>query len=122
MCDLKQKKRAVFNLLIGLGAGFLNGLFGGGGGMIALPLLKSEGLSQRRAAATSLGIIWPVSLLSLILLRLQNDAGPLPWSWLLTALPGSALGAFLLPRMQGKWLRRLFGLLLIASAVRLFFR
>ena len=48
---MKNKKTAV---LAGIFAGFLNGLFGSGGGIIAVPLFKKSGLSQKEAQATAL--------------------------------------------------------------------
>ena len=41
-------------------AGLANGLFGGGGGMVFLPILSRwGGLSQRKLYATCVGVIFP---------------------------------------------------------------
>ena len=48
---MKNRKTAF---LAGTFAGFLNGLFGSGGGTVAVPLLKKGGLLQKEAQATSL--------------------------------------------------------------------
>ena len=46
-------------------AGLINGFFGGGGGMILVPLLTGKcGLDQRRAFATSVAVIAPLCALS----------------------------------------------------------
>ena len=41
--------------------GLLNGLFGSGGGMVAVPLLEHGGLEPARAHATSIAVILPLS-------------------------------------------------------------
>ena len=41
--------------------GVANGLFGGGGGMIAVPLLQKTGLSAKEAHATAILVILPIS-------------------------------------------------------------
>ena len=40
-------------LLTGSAAGFLNGLFGAGGGMVVVPMLQRDGLPPERSHATS---------------------------------------------------------------------
>lgn len=64
----KGVKKGVFaDAVCGAAVGAANGLFGGGGGMIAVPLLKKNGLSEKRAHATAIAVILPVSLLSFLL-------------------------------------------------------
>ncbi|MFQ8758592.1 MAG: TSUP family transporter [Intestinimonas sp.] len=49
-------------------AGIANGFFGGGGGMVLVPLLTARcGLDQRRAFATSVAIILPLCVLSSVI-------------------------------------------------------
>ena len=51
--------------IAGTAAGLANGLFGGGGGMVFLPILSRwGGLSQRKLYATCVGVIFPVCLVS----------------------------------------------------------
>lgn len=60
----KQNKKA---LLSGAALGAVNGLFGGGGGMIAVPLLNDIlNYSAREAHATAILVIAPVCLISAI--------------------------------------------------------
>ena len=74
-------------------AGLANGLFGGGGGMVFLPILSRwGGLNQRKLYATCVGVIFPVCLVSaaVCLLRvavsllapLPHVAGGLIGGWL----------------------------------------
>lgn len=107
-------------LLTGAASGLLNGLFGAGGGMAAVPMLEKDGLPARRAHATSLAVIAPLSLLSggLYLWSGRMALGD-AWGFLLPGLAGAALGCWLLPHIKTVWLHRLFGLLVLFAAGRL---
>lgn len=109
-------------LLCGSTAGLVNGLLGGGGGAILVPLLVGWcGLPQRKALATSVGVMLPVCLLSVTLYALQgnlNITEGLPY------IVGGGLGGWLggrfFQKAKGAWLKRGFALLVIFSGVRCF--
>ncbi len=104
--------------------GLLNGIFGAGGGLLAVPMLKKSGLTAKKAHATSIAITLPLSLLSAVLLFVGGIRGDI-WNILLAAaagLPGAWLGSRLLKRIDPSLLKRIFGGVMILSAVRLFFR
>jgi nitrate/nitrite transporter NarK len=64
----------------GAAAGLANGCFGGGGGMVFLPILSRWGnLTQRKLYATCVAVIFPVCLISaaIYLLRGEVDASAL---------------------------------------------
>ena len=68
-------------------AGAINGLFGGGGGMVFLPILSRwGGLSQRKLYATCVGVIFPVCLVSAAVYLFRGELS------LLAALPYLAGG------------------------------
>ena len=106
--------------LAGGAAGLANGLFGGGGGMVFLPLLSRRGdLSQRQLFATCVGVIFPVCLISAGVYFFRGNIS------LITALPyllGGLVGGFLGGRLYGRvptvWLRRLFAMFLFYAGVR----
>ena len=81
----------------GLGIGLLGGFFGSGGGILAVALLQKQGLESRRAHATSIAIILPLSLISLIVYWLNGNL-PLTQSlpFFVPALLGSVAGAGLI--------------------------
>ena len=101
-------------------AGAVNGLFGGGGGMVLLPLLqRSGGLEDRRLFATSLAIIFPMCLISGAVYLLQGgvslgDAMP----YLLGGLAGGAIGGLTFSRVPVTWLKAVFALFLLYGGVR----
>lgn len=107
-------------LLTGAAAGFLNGLFGAGGGMVVVPMLQKDGLEAKKAHATSIAIILPLSILSSILyfsnghLRIMQALSFVP-----LGLLGALIGAKLLVKLRVAWLHRIFGAIVIYSALRL---
>ncbi len=123
---MEQTKRRI-NLkklyLAGLITGIVNGLFGAGGGIIAVVcLMRLADMEERKAHATALVVMLPLTVISvtLYLLRGAINWAPVPWV-ALGLLPGSFLGAKLLGRLQKKWLHRIFCLLMFAAGVRLLF-
>lgn len=109
-------------LAIGLVAGVLSGIFGIGGGVVMVPaLVLVLGYSQKTATGTSLGaLILPVAALAVVQ---YHRAGHLEvrTSLLLAAgiFLGSLAGARIALSTGDQLLRRLFALLLVATALRL---
>ena len=120
-----EKKKGTWRrpALAGAAAGLVNGFFGGGGGMVLVPLLAGWcGLGQRKAFATSVAVIMPLCALSagIYLFREGVDlAAALPY--LLGGLIGGFAGGRLFKRLNMGWLRRLFALLLLYGGVRALF-
>ena len=113
----EQQKRI---LLAGGAAGLVNGFFGGGGGMVLVPLLTSScGLSQRKAFATSVAIILPLSILSSAIYLLRGRLDLLPaLPYLIGGLRGGLVGGRLFKCVNVAWLRRGFALLILYGGVR----
>ena len=59
-----MKNKKLFYTLGGIAIGFVNGLLGAGGGMLAVPFLKKCGLSQRQAHQNAIAIILPITAVS----------------------------------------------------------
>ena len=117
---MDRKRRTGRALAAGAAAGLTNGLFGGGGGSVLVPLLtRLCGLDQRRAFATSVAVILPLCALSaaLYLWRGGLDLGAaLPY--LLGGALGGWAGGKWFRGVKLPWLKRAFGLLLIYGGVR----
>ncbi len=110
----------------GLGAlvGSANSLFGGGGGMIAVPLLTATGMQEKQAHATAILIILPISIFSFILYAVNGyfNGGVLVPTAIGVTL-GGALGAKLLNQLPTKAVNVAFALLqFLAGAFLLFSR
>ena len=119
------KKGTYIIKVIGFGflTGLCNGLFGAGGGMVAVPsMIHALKLDEHDAHATAIAVILPlVGISSYIYFR----NGFLDFGKALPVAAGSViggvLGAFLLHRISSKWLHRMFGLFMIVAAVRMIF-
>ncbi len=109
-------------LVIGLSAGFLNGLLGAGGGILIVfglrKLLKGQLKDPRAIYPTAIAVMLPLSLLSV---WQYARAGSLELShlgWLvLPAIAGGAIGALLLRRLSTKALSRLFAAVVLISGL-----
>ena len=121
---MQKKSGSKFRSAVAGGAaGLANGFFGGGGGMILVPLLTRWcGLDQRQAFATSIAVILPLCVLSSAIYWLR---GGLDFLLALPYLLGGLLGGFLGGRMFKKlnmvWLRRAFALLILYGGARALF-
>ncbi|HET6379791.1 MAG TPA: TSUP family transporter [candidate division Zixibacteria bacterium] len=106
---------------VGLVAGVLSGLLGIGGGVIIVPGLATFGrLDQHRAQAASLAAIIPIAAIGAVLYALDGELDLLAAGLLgVGSLLGVRLGTGLMHRMDAAWLRRAFGLLLVAVAITL---
>ena len=110
--------------LAGGGAvGLVNGVFGGGGGMIAVPLLERiERRGTAAAHATAIACILPASLESVIV---YLWAGLVPWHIFLPVAIGAGLGgvlgAKLLPVLPARAVNILFALLMLLAGVKALF-
>lgn len=107
----------------GIAVGIINTMLGAGGGMLVVPTLKAEGLNQKEAQATAIAVILPLTIVSAVIYLFKNHVG---FTDSLVYIPfglvGSVAGAMLLPKLSGKVLNIIFGVFLIYSAVRMFFK
>ncbi len=115
-----MKSKKLWFAIAGGAAGLINGFFGGGGGMILVPLLAGKcRLDQRKAFATSVAVIAPLCALSAVIYWFRGDldlAAALPY--LAGGLVGGLIGGKLFKKLSMKWLRKVFALLILYGAVR----
>lgn len=115
-----MKKRG---LLWGSLVGFTNGFFASGGGIIAVMILKKVfSLEEKRAHATSIMIILPLTLSGVIVYTISGHSD---LSVIIKAATGAALGAvlgaMLLSKLPPKYIRIGFGVVMVAASFRMFF-
>ncbi len=117
---LKNIKKLLKPTILGLGVGFINGVFGAGGGMLAVPILKSEGLSQKSAHANAVAVILPITVLSAVLYLVKGSVSLADsFAFIPTGLIGSVIAAFALQKFSNKWLQKIFAAFMIYAGVRL---
>lgn len=117
---MKKNRENIKYLCIGALAGAANGLFGAGGGLFLVPLfigwLKMD---EKQAFATSVAVIFPLCIASLIVFLLRGNAvfdTALPY--VIGGILGGALSGKLFKNISTVWLHRLFGVLIIYGAIR----
>ncbi len=115
----------------GLAVGALNGLFGAGGGIVAVVLLRAAAKytgdengcraeEARRAHATSIALIFPLSIFSAWMYISSGNVAPGDVAaYIPGGILGAALGAALLKKISPKWLKRIFALFMLYTAYRL---
>ncbi len=113
-------KTGLKKFLGGIIIGVLNGTFGAGGGIVAVPMLRKSGIDDKRAHASSIAVILPISLVSLSMYLLNGRVelrDGLPY--ILPGIIGAVTGTFILSKIPKKWLHRVFGALIIYAGIRL---
>lgn len=118
---MNSKKTNLLLVIFGLAVGFLNGFFGGGGGMIIVPLLiYIIKIPVKKAHATALLIILPISIVSAIFyfsfghadisLMLKSGGG---------VVAGGIAGAFLLSKMSNNIIKLIFSAVMLAAGIKM---
>ncbi|MDR1620538.1 MAG: sulfite exporter TauE/SafE family protein [Clostridiales bacterium] len=118
-----KKSPGSARIIAALFTGIANGLFGAGGGMLAVVALERQnGLQTDKAHATALVIMLPLTVISTILYLIR---GVIVWQNVpfvaLGMLPGSLIGAKLLGKLKSVWIDRIFCILMLAAGIRLLF-
>ena len=109
--------------ILGILTGVINGLFGSGGGMIlVVGLEKILKLEARKAHASSIAIILPISLVSVfVYMRYLNIDYSLVVLISIGGMIGGFIGARYLSKISIRKLKVLFGVCMIISAVKIIF-
>lgn len=120
---MKRNFKAVLALpLLGLAAGFINGLLGAGGGIIVVMGLGAlggkAGANGNSIYATAIAVMLPLSALSAFRYHLAGHLPPISfWHLILPALLGGALGALLLRHIAPRTMRRIFAAVVLVSGI-----
>lgn len=116
-----DKKQIFLLILSGAVIGFLNGFFGGGGGMVCVPILQRVlFLSSKESHATAIAVIFPLSYISASVYVFNLVIESVPFLTIaLGVVVGGILGAYVLKFMPPKAVRIIFALLMLAGGVRL---
>lgn len=107
-------------ILAGAAAGTVAGLFGAGGGLVLVPLLTLlTNMDQKEIFPSSLSVIMPICLISLIAAVFTQ---PIPWQDTLPYLVGSAAGGlaagWIGQKIPVSWLHRALGILILWGGFR----
>lgn len=110
----------LFNSVFTFLSGICNGIFGTGGGIITVNVLKNRGIKQKEAQATALAVTFLMSVLSCFYylfmgyFKIKDALIYIPFG-----IIGSILGSFLLSKISNRILKKLFALFIIWAGVRM---
>ncbi len=121
MAGAWTRGRVLRAAAVGLGAGFLSGLFGVGGGILIVPgLVFLMGFGQRLAHGTSLAAVLPIATSGLIGFAVEDSVDwPVAAALSVGAIGGAVIGTHWLQVLPVRVLSFSFAAVLLASAVRL---
>lgn len=111
-------------LLIGLFAGVASGLFGVGGGIVIVPaLVYLAGFTQHMATGTSLAVLLPPIGLAATLEFYRHGNVNIAAALIIATgvFLGAYVGSYLANKIQGPYLRLMFGVFLCALSIYLIY-
>jgi len=119
--DSKGKSSIWIKILTGVIIGFVNGFWGGGGGMICVPLLMQIiKLPEKKSHATTLLIMLPLSIASLVVYFKNGNLPLLDASKIgVGFVVGGLIGANLLKVISNVWLGIIFSIIIIVGGIKM---
>ncbi len=118
---MKKFPKNILLIVCGMFIGFVNGFFGGGGGMVAVPVLERILKTKTKTAhATAILIILPLCIVSAIIYIISGffrfDIG---FSAGAGVLVGGVLGAILLSKLNNKVIRIIFAVIMTLIGLKM---
>lgn len=114
--------KSVFLLILGgIFAGLVNGILGGGAGVVVVLLLLTVcKLPQNQAQATALLVVLPMTVLS-ALLYVLNGSLPVGDTIVvcISSVVGGIVGALLLGKIDSRVVKGIFSLLMLAGGIQM---
>jgi len=109
--------------ITGAVCGLFNGLLGAGGGAFAVIALERWlKIEDKRAHATALAIMLPLSIVSAIVYLRGAEMELMPLIWITAGgMVGGLIGAKWLGKISVPWLNRIFGAIMLIAAARMIF-
>lgn len=111
----------IILILSGLVIGALNGFFGGGGGMLVVPVLSLVlKMEEKNSHATAIAVIFPLCLISGIVYLVKGAfnlhvGGPSS----IGIIIGGVIGAMLLSKLSNNFLKFLFYGVMLAAGIKM---
>ena len=115
-------KKSTKNLL-SFSIGIISSLFGAGGGLVAVPLFKKLGLSQKEAQASAISVILPLCIISAVF---YNISGYYRFSDALGYIPfgvvGTVIGTIIMKKLPEKLMKKIFAGFMIYTGINMLLR
>ena len=109
----------MFIKILAIISGIINGMFGTGGGTVALPMLKRTVNNEKTAFQTVQIFILPLSILTLVTYK-KSELIKGDIYVCLGAFIGGIIGAFFSKKIKVKYLKIIFGLVVLYAGVKTF--
>ncbi len=120
---MNVKSKNLRSAFAGFLTGSVNGLFGGGGGMVAVPVLKNIlGYDEKRSHATAILVIAPVCAVSALVYILNGSfRADVVIPAAIGAAAGGYIGARLLNFLPATVVKIVFIAVMLTAGVRMLF-
>ena len=111
----------VATVMAALLTGVANGAFGGGGGMLAVPAFTVlQGMEEKKAHATAVAAILPLSAVSAAVYILNGNFDPSFGYYVVGGvIAGGVIGSFLLKKISSTLLEFVFYGIMLAAGIRM---
>jgi uncharacterized membrane protein YfcA len=118
----KHREKFIMSVS-GVFVGAINGLFGGGGGMIAVPILSFALKKPTKIShATAILIILPITIVSMVIYLVKGYFEPIETVVVgAGVVVGGLLGALLLGKLKSKAIGLIFSALMLIGGIRAIF-
>ena len=106
-------------ILIGIGAGLINGMFGAGAGLLLVPMIKFVArIEDKKTHATTLACVLFMCLASSVVFFINKEYDFITIiPCLIGSLIGAVAGTFLLQKFKNKVINLIFSFVLIVAGV-----
>ena len=102
--------------------GIINSAIGAGGGLISVPLMKRKGLDQKRAQATTLCVILPLTVISATVYIIGGNVTIVQaLRYIPFGFAGAVVGVKIMDKVKNKILKKFFALFMIYTGIRILF-
>jgi len=113
-----KNKRARRLIAAGTVSGFLNGLFGSGGGVLAVMFLRKLTGDEKKAHASATLMILIMSVVSFALYLINGSVDVATgWTFIPGGVAGAVVGAIFLKKVNSEALRKIFGAVIVISGI-----
>ncbi len=103
--------------------GIINVLLGAGGGILAVPILKKCGLSQKEAQANAVAVILPLTIISFIIYIKKQYVNFFDSLWIIPfSVLGGILGTFVFKKLSSAVLKKVFGAFMVWAGIRMLWK
>ncbi len=112
----------LYMYLYAIITGIINSAIGAGGGMVSVPVMKKYGLTQKKAQATTLTVILPLTVVSAVVYALKGFYSPADaLKYIPFGFAGAVAGVKITEKVRNKSLKKIFALFMIWSGIRMLF-